>query len=105
MQTWIQAETKGADLGDERLNRRLEMLLERFNDKPDAAKILKPHHDATVARIKADNLVIVAQDTTEIELTCAQTKVGGPLSDEWHWGLYLHPLLAMTPERVPLGLV
>lgn len=32
-------------------------------------------------------------------------KVGGPLNDGSHWGLYAHPLLAMTPERVPLGIV
>jgi hypothetical protein len=131
MQAWIESETKGADFGDERLNRRYELLLERLSDKPtlsipatcqgwaetsaayrffdnektDAAKVLKPHHEATVERIKAQELVIVAQDTTEIELTRLQIKVGGPLSDVRHWGLYLHPLLAMTPERVPLGVV
>jgi len=131
MQAWIQAETKGADFGDERLNRRYELLLDRLSDKPtlsipaacrgwtetaaayrffdndktDAAKVLKPHHDATVERIRASKVVIVAQDTTEVELTRPQEKVGGPLSDEWHWGIYVHPLLALTPERVPLGLV
>jgi hypothetical protein len=131
MQAWIQGETKGADFGDERLNRRYELLLDRLSDKPtlsipaacrgwaetaaayrffdndatDAAKVLKPHFEATVERVKAQKLVIVAQDTTEVELTRKQEKVGGPLSDEWHWGLYVHPLLAMTPERVPLGLV
>ena len=29
----------------------------------------------------------------------------GPLNDESRWGLYVHPLLAMTPQRVPLGVV
>jgi hypothetical protein len=131
MHAWIEAETKGADFGDERLNRRYELLLERLSDKPtlsipaacrglaettaayrffdsdrtDAAKVLKPHQDATVERIRAHEVVIVAQDTTEVELDRAEERVGGPLNDDSRWGLYVHPLLAMTPERVPLGIV
>jgi len=131
MQAWIEAETKGADFGDQRLNRRYELLLDRLSEKPtlsipaacrglaettaayrffdcdktDAAKVLKPHHDATVARIRVHEVVIVAQDTTEIELVRKQERVGGPLNDESRYGLYVHPLLAMTPERVPLGVV
>ena len=131
MQAWIEMETRKADFGDERLNRRYELLLDRLSDKPtlsipaacrgwaetaaayrffdnektDAAKVLQPHHDATVERIRAIDVVLVAQDTTEIELTRKQERVGGPLSDESRWGLYAHPLLAMTPERVPLGVV
>ena len=34
MQAWIEAETQGADFGDERLNRRYELLLDRMSDKP-----------------------------------------------------------------------
>jgi hypothetical protein len=131
MQAWIEAETAEADFGDERLNHRYELLLDRLSDKPtlsipaacrgwaettaayrffdsdktDAVKVLKPHQDATVARIRAHQVVIVAQDTTEIELTRKQERVGGPLNEEWRWGLYVHPLLAMTPQRVPLGVV
>src|SRR6266481_694014 len=85
MQAWIEAETKGADFGDRRLNRRYELLLDRLSEKPtlsipaacrglaettaayrffdcdktDAAKVLKPHHDATVARIRLHEVVIV----------------------------------------------
>lgn len=131
MQAWIETETKGADFGDERLNRRYELLLDRLsekpslsipaacqglaettaayrffnNDKTDAGKVLQPHYEATVGRIRAQEVVIVAQDTTEIRLDREQEKVGGPLNDDTTWGLYVHPLLAMTPERVPLGVV
>jgi hypothetical protein len=131
MQAWIETECQGADFGDERLNRRYELLLDRLSDKPtlsipaachslaettaayrffdndrtDAAKVLKPHQDATLARIATQQLVIVAQDTTELELHREQERVGGPLNDESRWGLYVHPLLAMTPQRVPLGVV
>ena len=131
MQTWIEAEAKSVDLGDERLNRRYELLLDCLSDKPslsipaacqgwaettaayrffdnaktDAAGVLKPHHDATVERIRAHEVVLVAQDTSEIELTRPQERVGGPLNDESRWGLFIHPLLALTPQRVPLGVV
>lgn len=131
MQAWIETEVQGADFGDKRLNRRYELLLDRLSDKPtlsipaacrglaetnaayrffdndktDAAQVLQPHRDATVARIRTHAVVIVAQDTTEIELVRKQERVGGPLNDESRYGLYLHPLLAMTPQRVPLGVV
>jgi len=131
MQGWIEAETKGADFGDQRLNHRYELLLDRLSDKPtlsipaacrglaettaayrffdsertDAAKVLQPHHDATVERIRVHPVVMVAQDTTELELIRKQERVGGPLNDDSRWGLYVHPLLAVTPERVPLGVV
>ena len=59
----------------------------------------------TVERIRAHAVVIVAQDTTEIELVRRQERVGGPLNDDSRYGLYVHPLLAMTAERVPLGVV
>ena len=131
MQAWIATETQGADFGDKRLNRRYELLLDRLSDKPtlsipaacqslaetmaayrfcdndktSAAKVLQPHHDATVERMRAHDVVIVAQDTTEIDLTRRQEHVGGPLGKESRWGLFTHPLLAMTPRRVPLGVV
>ena len=131
MQAWIEAETKGADFGDERLNRRYELLLDGLSDKPtlsipaacrglaettaayrffdnektNAAKVLKPHRDATVERIRAHEVVLVAQDTTEVEIDRPHQRVGGPLNDESRWGLFIHPLLALTPQRVPLGVV
>jgi hypothetical protein len=131
MQAWVEVECKGADFGDQRLNRRYELLLDRLSDKPtlsipsacsgwgettaayrffdndrtDAAKVLKPHHDATVQRVRAQPVAIVAQDTTELELFRKLERVGGPLNDESRWGLFVHPLLAMTPQRVPLGVV
>lgn len=131
MQAWIELETKGADFGDQRLDARYQILLEQLSDKPslsipaacggsaetaaayrffdndktDAAKVLEPHRRATLDRIRGEAVVIVAQDTTEVDLTRKQEKVGGPLNDKNRWGMYVHPLLAMTPQRVPLGVV
>lgn len=33
-QDWVKTETSGCDLGDERLNRRLEMMLEALGERP-----------------------------------------------------------------------
>lgn len=131
MQAWIASETRTADFGDERLDRRYALVLNdlsarpslsipaacgglaettaayRFfsNERVDAAKVLQPHRDATVQRIREHAVVVVAQDTSEADLTRAREKVGGPLHDETRWGLFVHPLLAMTPQRVPLGVL
>lgn len=129
MNAWIENETRTADFGDERLDRRFGLLLGRLADKPSLSipaaceglaetqaayrffdneevtseKVLRPHRDATLERVRGQKVVIVAQDTSELDLTRKQEKVGGPLNDKSRWGLFVHPLLVMTPERVPLG--
>lgn len=75
------------------------------NPKTDAAGVLRPHHDATLGRVRAEAVVIVAQDTSELELTRTQERVGRPLNDASRPGLFLHASLALAPGRVPLGLV
>lgn len=131
MQAWIEKETHGVDLGDDRLDDRYRVLLEQLsakpslsipaacggaaetaaayrffdNDKTDPAKVLQPHRQATLERVRSQAVVIAAQDTTELDLTRKEEKVGGPLNDMNRWGIYLHPVLVMTPERVPLGVV
>src|SRR5438132_8422239 len=131
MQAWIESETKGADFGDERRDARYQILLEQLSDKPslsipaacggqaetaaayrffdnektNAAKVLGPHRQATLDRIRAERVVIAAQDTTEVDLTRKQEKVGGPLNDMKRWGMYVHPVLVMTPQRLPLGVI
>jgi hypothetical protein len=131
MQPWVQAETQHADFGDARLEARYRVLLEQLSDKPSLSipaacggwaetmaayrffnndkttvpTVLAPHRQATLERVRAEAVVLAAQDTTELELTRTQEKVGGPLNDLNHWGLYAHPLLLLTPQRVPLGVV
>lgn len=131
MQAWIERETQNADFGDQRLDARYRLLLDQLSDKPslsipaacgghaetaaayrffdnektDPHKVLTPHRHATLERVRAEAVVIAAQDTTEIDLTRHTEKVGGPLNDTKHWGLYTHPVLLLTPQRVPLGVV
>jgi hypothetical protein len=128
----LAAELSLIELGDRRLNRRARRLLEKLGEKPTvsipaacggwgetraayrlfdhpevtAARVLAPHIACTEERVRAHPRVLCIQDTTELDYS---TKKGiaelGPLNYESRWGMYLHPTLAITPERVPLGLL
>jgi hypothetical protein len=131
MQSWIEHEAHTVNLPDQRLNARYRLLLDQLSSKPtlsipaacngsaetaaayrffdndrvQAEQLLQPHYDATLTRVRQYSVVLIPQDTTEIELTRAHEKVGGPLSDEKHWGLHNHVALAVTPQRLVLGVV
>lgn len=127
----IGSETDGCDLGDKRLNVRYRLLLERLGDQPQLsipaacrgkaeveaayrffdhprvtpARLLAPHHAATRWRMAEQTCVIVAQDTTEIDLTRPERVVGGPLSNDHRCGFFSHLSLAITTSGVPLGVL
>lgn len=131
MHRWVQDELAEGNLGDARLDRRLETIVERLGAKPslsipaacrDRAEIeatdrfmanphvtpstvLEPHRAATMLRMQKESVVLIGQDTTEIDLTRKRERVGGPLDDGQRWGLFAHPQLAFTPNAVPLGVV
>lgn len=131
MQSWIEAELRTVNLPDQRLNARFRLVLERLSSKPTLSipaackgwtetqaayrffsnrrltheQVLQAHYDATLERIRQQPVVLIPQDTTELELTRAREKVGGPLGDEQHWGLHDHVALAITPARLALGVV
>lgn len=50
-------------------------------------------------------VVVVAQDTTELDLTRAEEAVGGPLNDENRLGFFAHDQVVFTPAAVPLGVL
>lgn len=129
----LAAELAGIDLRDQRLNRRARRLLTKLGDKPtvsipaacggwgetraayrlfdhpevSAERVLAPHIACTEERLRAYPRVLCIQDTTELDYTTKKDSIVGlgPLNYESRWGLYLHPTLALTPERVPLGLL
>jgi hypothetical protein len=128
----LAAELSGIALGDQRLNRRARRVLEKLGEKPTvsipaacggwdetraayrlfdhdevtAERVLSPHIACTEARLRAHPRVLCIQDTTELDYTTKKGIAGlGPLNYESRWGLYLHPTLAVTPDRVPLGLL
>jgi hypothetical protein len=69
--------------------------------------ILGPHRNATVERIREQTVVLIPQDTTELDLTRPREIMdgAGPLNDSSRVGFHDHVSLAMTPERLILGVV
>jgi len=129
---WAKEEAKTADLGDERLNNRFAIILEQLGSKPQLSiptacggwseaiaayrffnnakttfeQILKPHYDATVARMKMAPVVLLAQDTTaNDEISTLGPKGLGTLKNTKKKECRLHPTVAFTPEKICLGIV
>ncbi len=77
------------------------------NEHVTFASILAPHRDATLLRIREQPVVLIPQDTTELDLTRPrEVMVGaGPLNDSDRVGFYNHLSQALTPERLPLGAI
>ncbi len=129
---WAEQEMATVDLGDERLDARAEMLLSamgsrpnlsipaaclgraemkaayRFfdNDKVTFAKVLEPHIERTRERVAEQPVVLLVQDTSEIDLTRPEQEVKGVGDlDGSRRGFLLHEMQAFTPEGTPLGTV
>jgi hypothetical protein len=127
---WIVEELATADLGDKRLLKRMELILERFaespgesikstfrswtevmgayrffdNEKTSVAGVLRPHQDAALERVKEFDRVLVVQDTTELDYSKKKSLKGtGPLSSTGRQGFFAHNQLIVTPERLTLG--
>jgi hypothetical protein len=133
MQAWIEKELESAYFGDTRLDERFKVVMNDLSQKPsvsiptacggwaetagayrffanqrvDAEGVLHPHRAATLSRIAEHPVVVLIQDTSEFDVTRPEERMkgAGPLNDESRWGFYNHPLLAVTPERLPLGVV
>jgi len=128
----LAAEFEGIELGDVRLNRRAKKVLSRLGDKPTvsipaacggwdetraayrlfdhdkvtAQQVLEPHYQASQRRMADHRQVLCIQDTTELDYSSKGDIEGlGPLNYEARQGLYLHPTLAVTPERLCLGVI
>jgi hypothetical protein len=128
---WAAEEFRDLNLGDKRRDARAVLLAERLADRPTASlpgacggwaetqgayrlfrqetfdwmDLLEPHRACTTQRMAAHPVVLCLQDTTELDYNGQQIKDLGPLSYEAQRGLYLHPTLAVSPEREPLGVL
>jgi hypothetical protein len=131
--SWVADELDTVALGDTRLDKRMAKLLKALASRPTAsipaachgwaetqaayrffnheavtaAAVLQPHRDATLRRIAQHPVVLLPQDSSELDFTAKKDKVQGlgPLNDENRVGLSVHPTLALTPERLYLGVV
>jgi hypothetical protein len=128
---WASEEMKSADLEDKRLNERLCKVLSALGERPTASipaacggldemtaahrffdnekvtceRILAPHAERTLERIAAHPVVLLVQDTTELDFTRPQQQMtgAGSLDGSDRCGALLHPLVAFTPDGTPLG--
>jgi Transposase Tn5 dimerisation domain/Transposase DNA-binding len=119
--------------GNERLKKRFKMVLDSMSSKPSSKfpvnckgraevkaayrfldnehatfdSISQPHRDATRQRIGEQPVVLIAQDTTELDLTRPHEIMTGtgPLKETSRVGFHCHTSLAMTPEHLVLGVV
>lgn len=76
------------------------------NAKVTPGKIIGPHRIATLERMRQCDVVLLVQDTTELELTRPTQQVAGagPLSHNSRRGSYLHPLMAFNTDGLSLGI-
>ncbi len=132
MQDWQEEELAGVDLGDRRLNARAVRVLGCLGQQPTRSipgscqswaetlaayrllehakvtpeRLLAPHAKATQARMGEYPVVLVVQDSSELDFSGKPSITGlGPLNWESRQGLFVHLSLALTPERLSLGVV
>ena len=132
MHGWAAYEFAEADLGDARRTQRLVDLAETLGQRPTAAlpeacgdsatlkatyrffdnddisaeAILTSHVQATETRLREQSLVLAVQDTVYLDWTHHPATTGlGPLAQAHRQGLLSHTTVAITPDRVPLGIL
>lgn len=69
-------------------------------------KILKPHSVETVQRCKLQSVVLVIQDSSDVDYTYLDCLEGfGSLHPHVEKGYRIHPILTATEEGTPLGIL
>ena len=129
---WVKEELHAINIGDKRNDQRAKQFLSRLASKPTvsipaacngwsetkaayrlldngavtAESILEPHQACTLKRLAGEEIVLCIEDTTELDYTNKSDIDGlGPLNYEIRQGLYLHPMLAVTPDRLCHGVL
>lgn len=123
--------SKKSELGDRRLDDRLEKLVDDFTDKPNATipeacgseaktkaayrffdsenvkveDILKWSYTETEEHIINHKLILIAQDTSNIDFTKHVSTRGLGYLDKGGRGIKMHTALAISEGGLPLGIV
>lgn len=133
MVAWIDEALGEVELGDERLRKRLSILVEALSEHPEASipeatgsraaaqaayrffdneavspeRLIEALAQATARRCEGRPLLLAVQDTTSLDYTSHRDTSGlGPLEHSAHRGLFVHSTLAVDPRGgVPLGLL
>jgi hypothetical protein len=129
---WAQAEFSAAELGDKRRTVRLVELAQRLSERPEMSlpqalghtatlkaayrffdnadiaheRVLAAHVLSSIRRMRDRPVVLAVQDTSYLDYaTHPATEALGPLSGEGGHGMIMHGTFAVTPERLPLGVL
>ena len=133
MEDWAQIEFQQLKLGDKRVDKSAKKIITRLgaqpgtpitqafqtfsevnfcynffhNGKVTAEKILEPHIKCTLERIKSQPVILLPQDTSSLNYSDKPSLSDelGNISGKNNQGIFVHPSLAITPERVNLGIV
>lgn len=132
MEHWTNVEFENIALGDKRLNKRATKILDVLGGKPENSipqafhsraeaqacyrffdsdlvteeKLLTPHFEATLNRIKQYPVVLIDSDTTSLNFTGRKAlEKSGYISSNNAQGFFMHTSIALTPERQSLGVV
>ena len=130
--SWVDDEMETVEFGDLRLNKRAVSTLNSLSSQPTESipaachsweetkaayrffdnkkvtseRILQPHIKSTINRIIPQKTVLLIQDTTQLCYSGQKEKSGvGPSKNDHQLALFLHPILAVTPEKIPLGVI
>ncbi len=125
--SWVEDELAGLDLGDVRRFKRLDRVMTAMshdsegslpkisngwaetkatyrllsNKALDWRKVLDAHAHSARQRCVGQPVVLCVQDTTELDFSSKPGIAGlGRLSYEAQHGMYVHPTLLVTPQRV-----
>ena len=129
---WTKEEMASAQFGDKRLDARSVRVLSTLGSRPNMSipagcggkaemqatyrffnnekvsfeNVLEPHMKCSKERAAAQPVVLMVQDTSEIDVTRPEQQVAGIGElDGSRRGALLHEMHAFTPEGVPLGTV
>lgn len=128
---WVEEEMSTVKLGDVRLDARAAVVLSALGERPNLSipagcrgraemvaayrffdndkvtfdKVLAPHIERTLQRAAQEKIVLLVQDTSEMDLTRPNSVVSGvgTLDNESRRGFLLHEMQAFTTQSVPLG--
>lgn len=129
---WAIEEMTNLDIGDKRLNSRLIKSLSEIAKQPQHSipqifrghaetqaayrlfsndlvtedKVISPHLEKTRDRVNSQSVVLSISDTTSLNFTSRKShKDSGYISSNNAQGFFLHATIAVTPERLHLGMV
>jgi hypothetical protein len=127
---WAEEEMAAVDLGDVRLDARVEVLLSTLGQRPNLSipaacggraemtaayrffdndnvtfeKVIEPHISRTQERMAQQEVALLVQDTSEMDVTRPDEQMKGAGSlDGSRQGFLLHVMQAFTAEGIPLG--